>query len=169
MTVTFSFEPLGRLLNDGLEALAQRDYDEIEVDHAAQPHDPDWDFYRAQNQAGTYRVIAARRNGRLIGYNAFFIGHHTRHRGVIFAQNDVLYLEPEQRRGMVGVRFINESERLLKAAGAVKVRYDSMRNVQVGARSGSLGDLLGKLGYTLEAEVFTKLLQGPSCLDCQRN
>lgn len=158
MTCTFFWEPLDRLLNDDLKFLAQRDYDEIEVDQKSLLHDPDWDHYRAQNQAGTYRVIAARRNGRLIGYNAFFIGHHTRHQGVIFAQNDVLYLEPEQRRGMVGVRFLNESERLLKAAGAVKVRYDSMSNVRVGAKGGTLGDLFGKLGYTREAEVFSKML-----------
>ena len=158
MSITFFFEPLDRLLNDDLKLLAQRDYDEIEVDKTSLLHDPDWDHYRAQNQAGTYRVIAARRNGRLIGYNAFFIGHHTRHRGVIFAQNDVIYLEPEQRRGMIGVRFINESERLLKAAGAVKVRYDSMRQVRLGPKGGTLGDLFQKLGYTHEAQVYTKML-----------
>ncbi len=158
MTVTFQWENLDRLLNDDLKILAQRDYDEIEVDKNCQPHDPDWDHYRAQNQAGTYRVIAARRNGRLIGYNAFFIGHHSRHRGIIFAQNDVIYLEPEQRRGIIGARFINESARLLKEAGAVRVRYDCMLNISLGAKGGTLGDLFLKLGYTREAEVFTKVL-----------
>lgn len=156
--ISFAWEPLDRLLNDGLEALALRDWQEVEVDQDAQPHDPDWDHYRQQNTVGTYRIIAARRNGRLIGYNAFFIGHHSRHRGMIFAQNDVIYLVPEQRRGIVGARFINESAAMLKAAGAVRVRYDSMRNVALGAKSGTLGDLFLKLGYTLEAEVFTKIL-----------
>ena len=156
--ISFAWESLDRMLNDGLEALALRDWEEVEVDHAAQPHDPDWDFYRQQNAVGAYRIIAARRNGRLIGYNAFFIGNHSRHRGLIFAQNDVLYLDPTQRRGMVGVRFLTESAAMLKRAGVVKVRYDSMRNVRLGAHEGTLGDLFEKLGYTLEAEVFTKLL-----------
>jgi L-amino acid N-acyltransferase YncA len=158
MSVTFFWEPLDRLLNDDLKLLLQRDYDEIEVDKHALPHDPDWDFYREQNRAGTYRIVAARRNGRLIGYNSFFLGHHSRHRGVIFAQNDVLYLEPEQRRGIIGARFLNESARLLKEAGAVRIRYDSMSNVKLGANGGTLGDLFSKLGYTREAEVFVKTL-----------
>lgn len=157
MTVAFGWEPLDRLLNDGLEALALRDWQEIEVDHAAQPHDPDWNHYREQNKAGAYRIVAARRNGRLIGYNAFFIGHHTRHRGMIFAQNDVLYLDAPERRGLVGARFITESDALLKAAGAAKVRYDSMMNVSIG-NGGRLGDLLQHLGYKLEAQVFTRVL-----------
>lgn len=158
MTVAFDWEPLDRLLNDGLEDLVLRDWQEIAVDHGSLPHNPDWAHYREQNRLGTYRVIAARRNGRLIGYNAFFLGQHTRHRGVVFAQNDVLYLVPEQRRGMVGVRFLNESAALLKAAGAVKVRYDSMRNVVLGAGGGTLGDLFLHLGYRHEADVFTKVL-----------
>ena len=157
--MSFGWESLDRLLNDGLEAMALRDWQEVDTDQQHIPHDPDWDHYRAQNQAGAYRIVAARRNGRLIGYNAFFMGHHTRHRGVVFAQNDVIYLEPEQRRGMIGVRFINESERLLKAAGAVKVRYDSMRQVRLGSKGGTLGDLFQKLGYTHEAQVFSKVLQ----------
>ena len=158
MTVTFFFEPLDRLLNDDLKILAQRDYEEVDVDHTLFPHDPDWDHYRKLNREGLYRVIAARRNGRLIGYNSFFIGHHTRHRGVVFAQSDVLYLEPEQRRGMTGVRFINESARLLKQAGAIKVRYDSVNKIKLGVSGGTLGDLFKKLGYTHEAEVYTKVL-----------
>jgi len=155
--ISFAWEPLDRLLNDGLEAMALRDWQEVDVDHAALPHDVDWDHYREQNKSGAYRIIAARRNGRLIGYNAFFIGRHTRHRSQIFAQNDVIYLDLPERRGMVGVRFIVESDALLRAAGAVKVRYDSMMNVQLG-HGGSLGDLLGHLGYKLEAMAFTRVL-----------
>lgn len=152
MSWTFQFEPLARLLNDGLAPLAQQDWEEIDVDHDKVPLDVDWGHYTGLEAQGIYRVIAARKNGRLVGYNAFFICRHTRHRGTVFGQNDVLYLHPTHRRGMVGVRFLTESDRLLRDAGAVKVRYDVMDN------SPTLGVILARMGYKREAAVFTKVL-----------
>lgn len=148
----FQWEPLARLLNDGLEDIAYQDWLEIDVDHKAVPLDVDWEHYCSLEQAGVYRVIAARRNGRLVGYNAFFLNRHTRHRSTIYGQNDVLYLLPGQRRGPVGLRFLTESDRLLKAAGAVKIRYD------VTEKSPALGVILARLGYNREAAVYTRVL-----------
>ena len=152
MTLQFAWEPLARLHNDGLKELALQDWQEIDVDHDQVPLDVDWNHYATLEAAGIYRVIAARKNGRLVGYNAFFLNRHTRHRGTVFGQNDVLYLHPAQRKGMVGIRFLTESDRLLKAAGAVKVRYDVMENAP------TLGVILARLGYKHEATVFTKVL-----------
>ena len=150
--LNFAWEPLARLLNDGLAPLAQQDWEEIDVDRDRVPLDVDWDHYTALERSGTYRVIAARRNGTLIGYNAFFLNRHSRHRGTVFGQNDVLYLHPDQRRGMIGVRFLAESDKLLRDAGAVKVRYDVMDN------SPTLGVILARMGYKREATVYTKVL-----------
>lgn len=156
--MTFQWEPLARLLNDGLEKIAQQDWREIGVDHDKIPLDVDWSHYQSLERAGIYRAIAARRNGRLVGYNSFHLGKHLRHRNAVFGQNDVLYLIPEQRRGAVGLRFLSESDALLKAAGAVKIRYDVQLHVRLGVSKGTLGDLLKRLGYVHTAEVFTKVL-----------
>ena len=132
--------------------MALLDWREIDVDHDKVPLDVDYGYYRSLEQSGTYRCIAARRNGRLVGYNAFFLNRHTRHRGTVFGQNDVLYLLSGERRGMAGFRFLQDSEALLKGAGVVKVRYDVMENAP------ALGVILARMGYRHEAKVYTKVL-----------
>jgi len=150
--MSFQWEPLDRLLNDGLEKIAYQDWLEIGVDHEKIPLEVDYDYYRSLERAGGYRAIAARHNGRLVGYNSFFLNRHTRHRNTVFGQNDVLYLLPDKRRGLLGFRFLAESDALLKAAGAVKVRYD------VTEQHRALGVILERLGYRREAVAWTKVL-----------
>lgn len=118
----------------------------------------DWGHYLRLEQSGVYRVAAARRNGGLIGYNSFFLNHHSRYRGSIFAVGDVIYLTPKERRGMVGVRFIEMTERLLKEAGVKKAQYGIKLSHKIGASKGTVGDLLGHLGYVHIENTYSKIL-----------
>lgn len=158
MTLTFEWEPLARLLNDGGAAMALDNYNEIELNRDAIPLDIDWGYYAHLEQVGTYRILAARRNGRLVGYNSFHLNRHIRHRGTIFAVGDVLYLLPEERRGMAGVRFLRETERLLKEAGVKKAEYGIKVHHRVGASGGTVGDLLEHLGYVHIENTYSKIL-----------
>jgi hypothetical protein len=156
--LAFAWEPLDTLLEDGLERLATADFLEVEVDQAAVPLEVDWDHYRQIERVGTYRIISARLGLRLVGYNSFFINRHSRHRGQTFAMNDVLYLTPDQRRGGAGVRFLRESDRMLKEAGAIKCQYGIKEHVRLGASRGTVGDLLARMGYRHIETVYAKVL-----------
>lgn len=156
--ITYSWEALDQLLADGLRDLAYEDWQEVENHTAEVPLDIDWDRMRSLEAGHVYRIIAARRDGVLVGYNAFFLNYHMRYRGTVYAISDVLYLKPEERRGMTGVLFLKESDRLLKEAGVQKVRYSIKTHVRLGVRAGTVGDLLKHLGYEHVEDVFSKLM-----------
>lgn len=95
---------------------------------------------------GAYRVWTARdAAGALVGYCGLFVvvDHHTGERA---ASEDAVYLAPEARRGLAGLRFIAEVDRLLVDIGVVIV----YRTSPSGRDS---GPLLRRLGY---APVETK-------------
>lgn len=154
----FAWEKLGPLIRDGLEDLLYQDFREVEVDQDTVPMAPDWPYYFEQERIGTYRVISARLDGELVGHNAFFVNKHTRHKGVTFAINDMIYMAPEHRKGWAGIALIRESERLLKEAGVVKVQYSIKLHVKLGASRGTVGDLLAHLGYRHIEDVYAKIL-----------
>lgn len=153
------FEPLDDLLADGLEDMLFQHWQEVGLDHDAVPLAPDWPYYRAIEKQGIFRMIAMREFGQLVGYNAFFVNRHLHYRHTLHAVNDYFWLAPERRHGWAGVRLLRDSERLLAAAGVVKVMYHVKPHVLLGARrSGTAGDLLVRLGYRHVEDVYSKLL-----------
>lgn len=158
MTLTIGWERLDSLLADGLEILAAANFLEVGIDHDAVPLAVDWGHLKGLEHAGSYWVISARLGNRLVGYNAFFMNRHTRHRYTVYAVNDVIYLAREERRGGAGLRFLRESDRLLKEAGAIKAQYGVKLHVRLGVSKGTLGDVLARLGYRHTEEIYTKVM-----------
>ena len=155
------FERLDDLLADGLEDMLFDHWQEVGLDHDAVPLAPDWEHYRDIERQGIFRVIAMRDFGALVGYNAFFVNKHLHYRHTLHAGNDVIWLRPDKRKGMAGVRLLRDSERLLRAAGVVKIIYHIKPHVLLGARkSGNLGDILLRLGYRHIEECYSKILPG---------
>jgi hypothetical protein len=153
------FEPLDDLLADGLEEMLFDHWQEVGLDHDTIPLAPDWDEYRALEKMGRHRTIAMREFGELVGYNAFFTNKSLNYRHTLFATNNVIWLKPEKRKGMAGVRLIKESERLLGLVGAVKIFYHIKVHILLGAkRSGTMGDLLLHLGYRHIEDSYSKVL-----------
>ena len=101
--LTLEWEPLRRLLDEGVEELLARHWEEVAVDHDSIPLAPDWDRAFALQAAGVLRTAALRRNGRLIGYNAFHVLQPLHYRMTTHAVNDVLYVDPDER-GTAGLR-----------------------------------------------------------------
>lgn len=113
--------------------------------------DPDWDRYAAMEHAGGFHIFTARDDEQLIGYSAFFLTPHIHYRHTVVAQNDVLYLHPDHRNGMTGIRLIKNSEREMKALGADKIVWHCKY-------SNDLQQILQRLGYTDEEAMLGKML-----------
>ena len=153
------FEPLRDLLADGLEDMLFEHWQEVGLDHDAVPLAPDWEHYRDMEKQGIFRIIAMRDFGQLVGYSAFFVNRHLHYRHTLHASNDYFWLRPDKRRGWAGVRLFRDSERLLKAAGVVKIAYHIKPHVLLGARkSGTAGDLLLRLGYRHAEDGYWKII-----------
>lgn len=189
MTLTLRREPIDNVLESGLEPLLEAHWQEVAHDKESIPLSVDWDGYRSDERNGSFLPLALRRDGKLIGYNAFIIGRSRHYKNHIFANNDVIYLKPEER-GIDGVWMVLEAERILRALGAVKVFYhckvdailgsvagDSLEAVEnvleledrlgvklpdrIEASTGmTLGRVLEILGYNLVENNFGKLLTG---------
>ncbi|MDE2040736.1 MAG: GNAT family N-acetyltransferase, partial [Elusimicrobia bacterium] len=113
---------------------------------------PDWPAMCRLNRAGAFRVAALRKDGELIGYNAFHVTPHILYGATLYALNQGVYVEP-QHRGFAGGKLLLGSEKLLREAGVGKVVYS------VPVANKKLDAVLGRLGYSL-AETFRSKLLG---------
>lgn len=135
----------------GLEDLLANHYAESGEDQERFPLAPDWPRYRMMERTGSFRAMLMRgRTGALIGYNAFWVQPNMQCSTMLWALNDVLYLAPEYRKGLAGVRLITRAETDLTAAGVVKFVYPG-----VGA---TLATILGARGYRDSGRVMSKVV-----------
>ena len=115
------------------------------------PLDPAMEEYDRMEAQGMIRCFTVRDCGRLVGYVAFFVRRNLHYQSSIQAMQDVLFLLPEYRRGMTGVRLIRHAERRLAAEG-VNVVYHHAK------RTNKVGELLERLGYELIDQIHGKRL-----------
>lgn len=108
--------------------------------------------YRAVEMQGALRIYTARLDGELVGYAAFFLQWHAHYAESKQAMQDVLYVAPEHRGRLIGLRLIRHSERALRAEGVQVVRH------HVKVAHAQLGDILEALGYSAEEITFSKRL-----------
>ena len=154
-----SWEPLSRLMRDGIEDLLIEHYEEVAQDKERIPYAPDWDDYYRLERAGVFKALSLRLDGALAGYNWFWVMPHRHNRHTLMATNDVIYLRPLARKGWNGVRLIRQAEQDLRALGVVKIMYHSKPDVLLGRNGGTLGGLLEKLGYEFSETVHKKVLE----------
>lgn len=125
-------------------------YRELTLNRDVVKLNPDWGRYSDLEHAGAFHVFTARDDGRLVGYSAFFLGHHLHYKDLVVANNDVLYLHPDARNGMTGIRLIKTSEAGMKALGAAKITWHAKY-------SNDLQQILVRLGYTDEEVIMGKI------------
>jgi len=63
---------------------------------------PDWSTYDAMYAAGLFGVYTVRKKSKLVGYLGILARNHPHYKDYIFASNDVLFLDKECRKGLVG-------------------------------------------------------------------
>ena len=149
--VEVRWDNVGSCLADGVDAMLQADWAEVESDTDLIPYNPDWDRAFALERQGILKVLSARIGGKLIGLNSFMVMDYFHSKGVLHAFNDLIYVTPTHR-GTAGVRLIRAAEPMLKALGVVRVFYAwKPRRPEVGA-------LLEKLGYHHFETIMLKAL-----------
>lgn len=120
--ITFQQEMLCEVVQE-VQPLLDLHYRELCLHRDVIALDPQWREYALLEQMGRFVVFTAREDGRLIGYNAFFLNKHMHYGGFTVAQNDVLFLHPDYRRGTTALKFLDDTEPRCKALGAQKITY----------------------------------------------
>ena len=99
------------------------------------PLDVDWAFYAAVADAGVLRTFTAREKGLLIGYAIFVVRRHPHYQGHVWANNDVIWVHPDHRRGGGGRDFVRFISRSLEDGGAdvihmrTKIKHPELKNL----------------------------------------
>ena len=118
------------------------------------PLKPRWDAYERLSDAGQLLAFTVRDRGALVGYAAYLVTP-SMHYGILQAQQDVIYLDPEYRRGRIGLNLIRYSEGVLRSKG-VELIYQHVKLAHP-----QLGRLLEHTGYTLMDQIWVKRLGEP--------
>jgi len=152
MTVEFKRE---RFQDVYLESkpLLERHWEEIARNKDFIKLVPDVKKYEASENMGILRCLTARENGILIGYAVYFVTPHLHYSNNLWAFCDIIWIAPEHRKGMLGIRLIRFVEQFLKDEG-VHVIHTIAKLAHP-----ALGKILGHLGHNPIETVYAKVLK----------
>lgn len=132
--------------------LCKLHWEEIALDKDI-PLAPDWDAYARLDDAGMLRPYVARNEGgELVGYSVFFVSPAMHYRHSLQANQDVVFLHPDYRRGRLGMSLLTLAEDSLRAEG-VQVIHHHVKQAHP-----ALGRVLERMGYGVADIIYKKRL-----------
>ena len=160
MATELAWQPLDRMLADGMAQHTEQQYAESAPDQNEVPLAVDWATYRTLEIAGILRLLAAHRAGALVGYAAFLVMPHLMYSRTLHAMNDSIYVAPRGRMIGLGLcdRLVARAEHDFRAevkGGPMRVIYDT--GTTGGARG--LDAILERRGYEQIGKVWRKLVR----------
>jgi GNAT superfamily N-acetyltransferase len=153
----FGKEPYFSFISDA-DDLLRMHYQELTLDKHLVQLAPMHERYAKLEAAGKLEVYTARHDGALVGYSLFVVDRHIHYRDLLVASNDVLYLHPEYRRGMAGIKLIRYSEEMLAERGVDKVFWHIKFNREPGDKK-DFRAIMHRMGYGDEEVVVGKILK----------
>jgi hypothetical protein len=139
-------------LVEDIKPLLELHYQELTLNKEHIKLDPDWHKYSILAKNKSLVVITARDQGKLVGYSVFFITNHLHYQQNKMANNDVLFLHEDYRKGTTGIKLIKESEKALKDLGIIKILW----HIKFAK---DFRKILYRLGYHDEDAIVGKILK----------
>ena len=139
-------------VKDKMAELLDLHYAELTLDKHVIKLAPNWDKYRQLNNEKKLLIVCAFELDKLVGYSVFFLDQHIQYENNIFARNDVIFLHPEYRQGMTGIKLIKYSELVLEELGVSKIIW----HVKY---SKDFRKILHRMGYQDEEVVVSRALK----------
>lgn len=145
--ITYQRETVAQVRGE-IDPLLQAHYGEIGQSDLML--NPDWDGYYANAEAKDMLfILTARCDGRLVGYNFMLLINHPHYKDAKVAQNDVIFVLPDYRRGKVGIGLIKHFETAMRGCGFDKIYYHAKP-------SNNFGALLERIGYAPVDTVYAR-------------
>lgn len=146
--LTFQVESIEATRHEAMPLL-DRHYDEIAQFKDVQKLDPDWETYEALELKGRLWVMTARSDGKLIGYIVMIMSRDLHYRNVMKAAEDIHFILPEYRKGLLGYRLIAKAKQAMKDKGMQMVSFRTKAGHDHGVLFERLGGVLHDLVYTI--------------------
>lgn len=121
--LAFATEPASRVLADAQPLFAAH-WREVGQAH---PLKPATQRYLAIDRHGGLLACTARRDGELVGYAVFFLLYHWHYNDWFVAQNDIIFLRDDARRGTAAIRLMDYARAELKQRGVQKIYWHVKR------------------------------------------
>ncbi len=149
--ITFQEEVLAEVRAEA-EPLLVRHWEEIALHRDRIALDIDWDAYHKLDAAGMLHITTARDDGALVGYVCYVLVHNLHYKSQFVADCDIFWLDPDHRKGTLGMRLIQASERFVITHGVNQIVTRTKLHLDI-------GPLLERLGYEPIERVYTKLVR----------
>lgn len=138
-------------VSEEIKPLLQKHWQEIAVNKDKIKLNPHWGRYRELDESGGIAIYTARDDGKLVGYFVLFIMNHIHYSDHIFAINDIIFVDPEYRKGTMAIRFLKWCEEDLKGIGVSVIAVNSKEHQP-------FGKVLERIGYNFTERLYTKAL-----------
>ena len=140
-------------VEDDIKYLIELHWDEIALNKDKIKLNPDWDAYRNLEEQGKLKIFTARNEGELVGYFVVILGYNIHYKDHLFAQNDIIYMHKDYRKGFAGIRLIKFAEKCL--------RDDDVSVLTINTKTHQPFDkVLERLKFNLIERVYSKYLGG---------
>lgn len=116
MSTTYQIEKFSDVIEESLPLL-QKHWDELARNKDFVPLDINYEAYRLLEKSNVLRVYTVRKDAVLIGYAVYVLSFNLHYKSTKFATNDIFWLTPEYRKGMIGLRLFQFVEEQLKLEG----------------------------------------------------
>jgi GNAT superfamily N-acetyltransferase len=134
---------------DYVKPLLEKHWEEIAFYKDKIKLDPEWDFYKSLGD--NIHCVVAFNEDKVVGYFVCFIKEHPHYKNSLWAQNDVLYIDPEYRGKGVGKGMIQFAEKALK--------YRGVEVLNINMKVNNLFDeLLKDLDYNPYECIYSKFI-----------
>lgn len=133
------------------QGLIKAHWEEVALNQDAIALNPDWEAYASLEGEGKLKIFTARDDNQLVGYFVVICGNNIHYKDHTFAENDVIYLTPKQRKGGTGLKLIKFAEQSLKSDGVSVL----LINTKVHR---PFDPLMERLGFKLTERVYSKYL-----------
>ncbi len=102
---------------------------------------------------GMFKIVCVRDNeGVMIGYMTFLIGTNLHRKNKIIGSQDAIFIHPDYRKGMLGIKLMKESEKVMKSHGCNGMLVSSKDHVDIRV-------LYERLGFNPYEHTFYKELE----------
>lgn len=136
---------------DDCQELIRLHWEEIALNQEKIKLNPDWDSYETLEMNDSLKIFTARDGSKLVGYFVVLVGRSLHYKDHIFAENDILYLHQDYRKGYTGIKLIKFAEKCLKEDGVSILKVNTKVHQP-------FDSLMSFLKFNLIERVYTKYL-----------
>tara|TARA_R100000951_G_scaffold27669_1_gene23785 strand:- start:1012 stop:1464 length:453 start_codon:yes stop_codon:yes gene_type:complete len=140
-------------IKDEIKPLLEQHYEEIALDQDVIKLNPDWDAYAKYDSIHALRCYTARNDdGDLIGYFVLMVSTSLHYKDHLFANNDVIFLRKDARKGMTGVKLIKYAVKCLQREGITRININTKTHQPFDV-------IVERLGFELIERVYSLVLR----------